>query len=152
VLPKHGSMLGASARVSAALALLATAVSATAMVLGGATFATVPGASVLMAFVGGGGEGVQAAAGIKCALFELMFAAPPLALGFGLARRRWFARPAIALAAAAAGGALVAQAVLHIACHAQPSTTHNLVFHTLPVLLATALGALAGRRIRPPAA
>lgn len=114
-----------------------------------APLTAVPALAVALALLKGGAAGLQAPIGIKCAAIELAVAAGPLVIAFALARRRQVSRSIIAVAMAAAGGALVGQAALHVACHALPSTSHAFVFHALPVMLALALGALAGLRLQP---
>ena len=86
---------------------------------------------------------------MKCVVFELGLALAPLAVAFQLARKGRLGSTRGALAAAAGAGAIVGQGVLHVACHASPSLTHGLVFHTLPVLLALGAGALLGARVPP---
>jgi hypothetical protein len=130
---------------SAAWALAAAAAAAAALVWGARVLFALPAIGLTLAVLDGGGGGLQASMGMKCAGLELGLAALPLVLTYVLARRGLLAVPIVAVAAAAGAGALVGQAVLHAACHAVPGTAHNLVFHLLPVLLALALGAFAGR-------
>jgi len=114
-----------------------------------AALAALPVLSLVLAIFKSGAAGLQGTIGIKCVAFELAFAVGPLVATFALARSGRLGRPILAVAAGAAAGALVGQAVLHVTCHALPSTSHALVFHTLPVMLALALGALAGRGLQP---
>jgi hypothetical protein len=132
--------------VSAVLAVIAAAAGAAALTRGGRTLLLLPILSLALAVLDGGSGGLQVSAGVKCVLFELGLALAPLAAAFPLARRAKLGSPRGALAAAAGAGALVGQAVLHVACHASSSLTHGLVFHTLPVLLALGVGALVGGR------
>jgi hypothetical protein len=135
---------GAAVLVSAAIALVTALVGAAALTWGGRVLPALPALSLLLSLSTGGSAGLQVAQGIKCAGFELALAAVPLAIAFALVRRGRLAP--VGLAAAAATGALIGQAALHVACHASPDPGHALVFHTLPILLALGVGALAGRR------
>lgn len=133
---------GAPVAVSALLAVAAIAIGVAALRRGGAWW-TLPGLAAF-AFVatGRGPGGLQAVHGLECGLFEFALALVPLGIALRFVRRGRLRVPAGA--AAAGTGALVAQAALHVACHAQPGTSHALVFHAGPVLVALAAGAAAG--------
>jgi hypothetical protein len=135
----NGAPVGPSVLL-AAVAALATAV---ALVLGGPALVAPALASLVAALLGGGDGNLQTDIGLHCMTFEVAMAIVPMALAFGLAWRRGLARPLPVLAAAAAGGALAAQAALRITCHALPSQAHLVAFHTGGVVIAMALGALA---------
>jgi hypothetical protein len=96
------------------------------------------------------------AAGVHCAIVELLSAAVPLA-ALALWRRaegvsRASARSAPSwpsVAGVAASGALAGDATLHISCSVADSILHLLVFHVGGVALAAALaGLIAGRLLR----
>jgi hypothetical protein len=135
--------------VSAALAVMAAAAGAAALTWGGRTLLLLPLLSLALAVFDGGSGGLQVSAGVRCVVFELGLALAPLAAAFQLARKGRLGGGRGAVAAAAGAGALVGQAVLHVACHASPSLVHGLVFHTLPVLVALGAGALLGARLPP---
>ena len=149
--------VGPGAGTSRAAALMALVTSVTvgaALTVGIWLAAAFPLASVALSVADSGAAPAQAAIGIRCAGFELMFAALPVLVAAGLYGReelstrhpsaRW------AMVAVAGGGSLVAQAVLHHLCHAQPSLAHNLAFHTFPLLLAMAAAAWVGARLPAP--
>jgi hypothetical protein len=138
---------GDRAGASVAMIALTTLGAAGALLLGGWLTPLLPAASLLMSLLHGGGGGHQAAIGVSCAGFELLFAVLPVIVAGLLVRRGGLTSPTTSLAIAAGGGALVAQSVLHAICHAHPSTAHNFLFHTGPVFLALLLGGLAGRRL-----
>lgn len=143
----HPSPGGDRARASVVMIALTTLGAAGALLLGGCLTALLPVTSLAMSILDGGPADHQAAIGVSCAGFEMMFAVLPVIAAGLLVRRGLLSNPATSLAIAAGGGALVAGAVLHALCHARPSTAHNLLFHTAPLLLALLLGALAGRRL-----
>ncbi len=134
--------------VTSGLMALTVATAATfALTRGGRWLSLLPlGSLLMMAVTSGGDAGLQATVGRACGALELTFAALPLGLAYVLARRGLLARPASSLATAAGSGAMIGQAVLHVSCHALPSTGHTFVFHVLPVMLSLALGAALGRR------
>jgi hypothetical protein len=136
-------------RVRASVAMVAlTSMGVTgALLLGGWLTSLFPAASVVMSFLDGGQAAHQASIGVSCAGFEMVFALLPAVVAGLLVRRGFLASPTTSLAIAAGGGALVGQSVLHALCHAQPSTAHNLLFHTMPLLLALLVGGLVGRRL-----
>jgi hypothetical protein len=139
---------------SGAWGLAAAAAAAAALIWGARMLLALPAIGLELAVLDGGGGGLQASVGVKCAGLELGLAALPLVVTYFLARRGLLALPIVGVAAGAGAGALVGQAVLHAACYAVPSNAHNLIFHLLPVLLALTLGAGAGRSAagRPAAA
>ena len=105
--------------------------------------------SLALGFYAGRVSGLLPALGLKCALMELVAAAPALGVALYFARRRgaWGAP----FAAVGAFGALAGQAALHVTCPAQNATLHLLVFHVGGVLVAAGVGALLARKWRPPA-
>jgi hypothetical protein len=145
-----GHKLGAGAGVwmSAALAALAAATTAASIALGGLALAAIPLLSLVASALGSTGGPVRLAAGLPCLLFELGLAFPAFAVATVLAFKRLMPEPRSALPAAAGGGALIGQAVLHLNCHALPSHGHLFIFHTGGVLLALALGAVICRSLR----
>jgi hypothetical protein len=127
---------------AALLALgLATALSATAgAIRAGAWVALAASAGFAIAAGGipgfdGAGEGLVVHVGVECLGLELLGGA----LAAGLVLRRE-GRSAVSLSAAAAAGALAAQAALHLVCAAHAEAPHLWVFHTGGV----AAAALAG--------
>jgi hypothetical protein len=142
-----------TSRASAMLVVLGSVVVTASLTLGLWLAAAFPLGSIALSVADAGPAAAQAAIGIRCAGFELMFAGLPVLVAAGLYGRpgpastrlpkaRW------ALVAAAGGGSFVAQAVLHHICHARPSLVHNLGFHTLPLLLAMAAASWVGARLR----
>jgi hypothetical protein len=89
--------------------------------------------------------------GLHCLRFELIFAAAAFATGV-IATRLSGARALGPLRSAviAMSGALVGQVLLRTHCEARDAALHLLVFHGLGVVLASSLGALAGRLISRP--
>lgn len=132
---------------SGGIAIVAASIATGAILVGPRALALLPVASLGLAIFNGGGAGLQAMTGLSCAALELGLALVPFGVMAYLARRGRLTPPVLALGAGAGGGALIGQAVLHVACHAEKSTGHNLVFHTLPVLLALGLAALATRAL-----
>jgi hypothetical protein len=117
---------------AALLALvLATALSATAGALrAGAWVALAASAGFAIAAggipgFGGDGEGLVAQAGVHCFGLEMLGGA--LGAGLVIWRQGWGAS---SLPAAAAAGALAAQAALHLTCSAHAEAPHLWVFHT----------------------
>ncbi len=130
-----------------ALALLGALVAGAALAFGGPVLAAIPIVSLADSLLRGADAGLQATVGAKCALFELGLGLIPAAAATWLARKGSVDRPAIAVGAATGGGALAAQGVLHMTCHAAPSVSHAIVFHTMPVALAIGIGYLLGARL-----
>jgi hypothetical protein len=109
-----------------------------------ALFATL--AAAVAALVANHGS-LDAAAGVHCAIVELLTAAIPLAALALWRRAEGISRASVAGVAAA--GALAGDATLHISCSAADSVLHLLVFHVGGVALAAALaGLIAGRLLR----
>jgi len=129
---------------------LATALSATAgAIRAGAWVALAASAGFAIAAGGipgfeGAGEGVIAHLGIECFGLELLGAA--LATGLVLWRE---GRLAGSLPAAAAAGALAAQAALHLVCAAHAEAPHLWVFHTGGVAAAALAGWALQSRLYP---
>jgi hypothetical protein len=138
---------GEPAGVSALLAAAAIVAGVMSLWRGGAWLALPAVAALGFVAVGaGGGAPVLLLHGLECALFELALALAPLASVLAFARRGR-ADPTIvagAAAGAAGAGALVAQAVLHVACPATASVAHSMIFHAAPVLLALSAAGLVG--------
>jgi hypothetical protein len=142
-----------TSRASALLVLLGSVVVTGSLTLGLWLAAAFPLGSIALSVVDAGPAAAQAAIGIRCAGFELMFAALPVLVAAGLYGRPGQASTRLpkarwAMVAAAGGGSFVAQSVLHHICHAQPSLVHNLGFHTLPLLLAMTAASWVGARLR----
>jgi hypothetical protein len=131
---------------SGGIAIMAASVAMGAVLAGPRALALLPAASVGVTIFNGGDAGLQAKMGLACAAMELALSLVPVGAMAYLARWGRVSPPLLALGAGAGGGALIGQAVLHVACHADKSTVHNLVFHTLPVLLGVGLAALASRK------
>jgi hypothetical protein len=91
------------------------------------------------------GEPLYAELGLRCMRFELGFAL--VALGAGVLWTRSSGREFGPLRASvvAMTGALTGQALLRIRCEAHDAALHLLAFHLVGVVLATMLGAVAGR-------
>jgi hypothetical protein len=87
--------------------------------------------------------------GLHCLRFELLFGAGAFAAGVAVTRLR-AARGFGPLEGSvlAMTGALVGQILLRTRCEAHDAALHLLVFHGLGVVLATALGGVAGRLIQ----
>jgi hypothetical protein len=129
------------------LALLGAVLAGAALAFGGPILAAIPVVSLADSLLRGAEAGLQATVGAKCASFELGLGLIPAAVATWLARKGSLDRPAIAVGAATGGGALAAQGVLHITCHATPSVSHAIVFHSMPVALAIGIGLLLGARL-----
>jgi hypothetical protein len=140
-----GRRAAAHGEASLAIAAVAALASAGAMALWTPLLLAVPLVSLIVATLAGAAGPLDAAVGVRCLGVELAAAVLPLAVAFLLARRGAFARPAVALAAAAGGGALGGQAALEITCHGLRTHAHLLTFHTGGVVLALLIGLLAGR-------
>jgi hypothetical protein len=134
---------------AAALAVAAAGIAALAP-RGIPALALAVAGSLLFAVAGGGAGPLSAAEGLKCLAVELATAAVPLVALLSVSRGG-AASPA-RFAAAAAAGALAGQAALEIACHAPEAAAHLLAFHAGGVLVAAAMGALVGSRVRARAA
>jgi hypothetical protein len=91
------------------------------------------------------GQPLYAELGLRCMRFELGFAL--VALAGGVLWTRSSARELGPLRASvvAMTGALAGQAVLRIRCEAHDAALHLLAFHLVGVVIATVLGAVAGR-------
>jgi hypothetical protein len=142
-----------TSRASALLVMLGSVVVTGSLTLGLWLAAAFPLGSIALSVADAGPAAAQAAIGIRCAGFELMFAALPVLVAAGLYGRPGHASTRLpkarwAMVAAAGGGSFVAQSVLHHICHAQPSLVHNLGFHTLPLLLAMGAASWVGARLR----
>lgn len=142
-----------SSRASAGMVALTSLLVAGSLTLGVWLAAVFPVASVMLSVADAGPAAAQASIGIRCAGFELMFAALPVLVAAGLYGRLGHASSKLprgrgAMVAVAGGGSFVAQSVLHHICHAQPSFIHNFGFHTLPLLLAMAAAGWVGARLR----
>jgi hypothetical protein len=141
---------GPSSALSALMAAAAIGAGVTALRWGAAWLALLAVGAVAFVAADAGRGGLAPGHGAECAAFELALALLPLGSVLAFARRGRAGAPVFAAAAAAAAGAgaLVAQAALHVACHVSPSTSHALVFHAGPVLVALAAGAAAGGFVR----
>jgi hypothetical protein len=91
------------------------------------------------------GQPLYAEVGLRCMRFELGFAV--IALGAGVLWTRSSGRELGPLRASvlAMTGALIGQALLRIRCEAHDAALHLLAFHLVGVVIATVLGAVAGR-------
>jgi hypothetical protein len=83
--------------------------------------------------------------GLRCMRFELVFAGIALGTGVLLTRLRGHELGPLRASVVAMTGALAGQAVLRMRCEAPDAALHLLAFHLVGVVLATALGAGAGR-------
>jgi hypothetical protein len=95
---------------------------------------------------------LEAMVGLHCLRYELFCAFG--ALGIGVVATRLSGARALGplrSSVLAMGGALVGQLLLRTRCEAPDAALHLLAFHGLGVLLATALGGLAGRLLTRPA-
>lgn len=96
--------------------------------------------SATLAVVAGGSGPLDAHVGFHCLGYELAYAVPAMLGALWLVRKGTFARPALALASAAAMGALAGQAALMVKCAAIDSHAHNFAFHMAGVFAAAAVG------------
>jgi hypothetical protein len=134
-------------------ALVATAVAGLVLFrrLGSTAVGLVMGASVVLVALGWGDGPPARTVALACLVTELGAALVPLAIVVRAFVKRRSARPTPALVLAAAAGALVAQAALHLTCPGRHAGAHLLVSHLGGVALAALLAALAGRLVaRPP--
>jgi hypothetical protein len=86
-----------------------------------------------------------------CLLTELGAAILPFAIVIRALARRRSAHPAPALVLAAAAGAVVAQAALHLTCPGRHAGAHLLVSHFGGVVVSVLAAGLAARFIARPA-
>ena len=111
----------------------------------------VVGVSLALTF-GSSPEGEFAASiGWHCALAESLYATGPIAFLAFAVRRKWLAPgedvargERVAMATAAGIGALIGQAVLSVRCPID-GIAHDLVFHTVPLVLLVATGAMIAK-------
>jgi hypothetical protein len=92
---------------------------------------------------------LEALVGLHCLRYELICASA--AFGVGVAATRLTGARALGplrSSVLAMAGALVGQVLLRTRCEAADAALHLLVFHGLGVVLATALGGLAGRLLQ----
>jgi hypothetical protein len=151
VLAKHRAG-GAVAWVESG-ALAATAVACLVLFrrLGSTAVGLVMGASVVMAAIAWEDGPPARTVAMACLLTELGAALVPLAIVARAFVKRRSARPTAALVLAAAAGALVAQAALHLTCPGRHAGAHLLVSHCGGVAVAALLALLAGRFVVRPA-
>jgi hypothetical protein len=109
------------------------------------------GASALMAAFAWSEGSLAPRLGIACLLTELGAAVVPVGIVVRAFIKRRSATPTVGLALAAAAGALVGQAALHLTCPQRTAGPHVLVFHCGGVLLAAAIAAVIGRFVARPA-
>lgn len=83
--------------------------------------------------------------GVHCLVFEQLVALASLAAGFAVGRRYLSEFGPWQSALSAMSGALVAQWLLQWGCEAEGAAVHLLLFHAGGVLIASVLGAFAGR-------
>ena len=89
--------------------------------------------------------------GMHCMRFELLFAAAAFTTGVVIARLRGTrSLGALRGSVLAMSGALLGQVLLRTRCEAPDAALHLLVFNGLGVLLASALGSVAGRWLSRP--
>ncbi|MCC6751705.1 MAG: hypothetical protein IT371_28895 [Deltaproteobacteria bacterium] len=100
-------------------------------------------ASVALSVIGAGTSAVSWGHGGICITVEAVSALLPLFAVAVLFGRRFAVKSAAQYVATAAGGALAAQAALHITCPGN-ELHHNLIFHTGGVVVAAVLGLLVG--------
>jgi len=136
--------------VAAALVLaLATGLSATAGVIRAGAFVALAASAGFAIAAGGipgfdGTEGLALQVGLECSAIEVLGGA--LTAGLVLWRE---GRAATSLPAAAAAGALAAQAALHFVCAAHGEAPHLWVFHTGTVAAAAFAGWAIQARLQP---
>lgn len=118
--------------------------------LGSPAVGLVMGASVLMSAIAWGDGPPEPTVALACLLTELGAAIVPLAIVVRTFIKRRSARPTTAIVLAAAAGALMAQAALHLTCPGRQGA-HLLVSHCGGVALAALLAVLAGRFVVRPA-
>jgi hypothetical protein len=143
VVPLWGHLaLALSGKVAWALAGAFASAGALAMTLLGppSAFVVMPLMAAVMAAAWGGPGPVHSPEGFACTGLALACAVPALACAAWLVRQRKLTRPALSLASAAAAGALGGQAALSVVCEADPSHTHNFLFHATAVVIAAAAG------------
>jgi hypothetical protein len=119
--------------------------------LGSRAVALAFGASALMAAFAWSDGPLAPRLGVACLLTELGAAIVPLGIVVRAFIKRRSAAPTAGLALAAASGALVGQAALHLTCPQRTAGLHVLVFHCGGVLLAALIAAVVGRFVARPA-
>jgi hypothetical protein len=145
-LGRHRSSAPGDWALAAALGALAALLAASAGRWARAVIPAAAAAALAAAALGGEGGLLHAGLGLHCAGAEL--AGAGLVVGaMWLALRGGSTSPARStMAAAAAAGALAADAALPLTCSGRGAMGHDLVFHLGGVLLAAALGSLLRRR------
>jgi hypothetical protein len=143
-LARHPVSGGRAFGTSVALAALAALAAAATISAGGFVAAAFPLFSAAFSLMTGENGALEAGLGVHCALIEVGSGAGAVVLAW-LATRKAATpddRPSL-IVAAAGGGALAAQAALHVTCEASFDMPHLIVFHTGAVLLVMGLALLA---------
>lgn len=155
LLAKHRA--GGSLAWAESLVLVAVAVTCVgaARRVGGTAILLVLGVSALFVAISIEGGALAPHKGMACLLTEVGAAVLPFFVAARVLAARGRAHSPVPLVVAAGGGALVAQAALHLTCPERTAGLHLAVFHLGGVALALAAAALAARllvRRIPPSA